>query len=93
MADLPPAAARQSLTFFCASEKKPAREHFRSPWHSYPHNALLPPEEHVFICAACWELLCILRLPVSTDEIVIIITARARIGLTKLEEHVLVLPV
>lgn len=34
MADLPPAAARQSLRFFSASEKKTTRECFQSPCSS-----------------------------------------------------------
>ena len=93
VADLPPAAARHSLRFFCASEENQSGNIFRAPGIAILATLSSPSEEHVFICAACWELLCILKLPISTDEVVIIITAHARIRLTKLEDHVPVLAV
>lgn len=91
VADLPPAAARQSLRFFCASEENQPGNIFRAPGIAILATLSSRLEEHVFICAACWELLCILQLPLSTNEIVIIITAHTRITFTKLKDHVAVL--
>lgn len=79
---------RQSLRIFCASKENQPRKVFRAPGIATLTMLSSPSEERVFICAACWEMLCILSLPISTDEVVIIITAYARIRLTKLEDRV-----
>lgn len=92
VADVPPAAARQSLQFFCASGENQAGNIFGAPGIAIL-TPLSSPAWAGLISAACWRLLCILKLPVSTDEMVIISTVHARIGLTKLEDHVPVLAV
>lgn len=93
MADQSPAAARQSLRFFHASEENPPGNICRAPGISILTMLPLPSEEHVFSFATCWELLFILKLLMSTDEAVIITIAHTRIRLTKVEGHVPLLTV
>lgn len=93
MADQPSAAARQSLRFFHASEENQPGNICRAPGIVTLTMLPLPSEEHVFICAGHWELLFILKLLISTDEVVKITTAHTRIRLTKVEDHVPLLTV
>lgn len=93
MADQPPAAARQSLRFFHASEENQPGNICRALGIAILTMLPLPSEEPAFICAACWELLFILKLLISTDEVVIIAIAHTRSRLTKVEDHVPLLTV
>jgi len=94
VADLPPAPARQQSLWFCgASEENQPGNIFRAPGTAILATLCSPSGEHVFVCAACWELLCILRLPISAGEVVRIVADLTRIELTKLENRVPVLAV